>query len=170
MRETTSWTLIALALIAGGCAERSVSDGGQAQNEQAVQSESQEHHVRLLISYENGKFAIEKRWDVPLKLARVRGRIQGGRDSLRYVTRGQGPSEGLIRDPRATHAEVADPSGKLEQVEYKPEGKQYFTVNVPAGATQIDFFEAAPEVEPPAGREASPVVSLDLSTESGVKP
>jgi hypothetical protein len=104
-------------------------------------------HLRVLVSYENGQFKLEKVTEVARPLRSARGRQT--RKGINYVARGATTFLGAAPDPRLLHVEAPNPeTGVLEHSETAAPGKQHFVVYVPADTNVVDFVDQLPEPSP----------------------
>ena len=123
----------------------------------AAPAAAEARHLRVVVSYEAGRFQLVSATEVarPLKQPRS-GRTRAG---VHFVARlpGQASFVGRVADPRRVHLEAPDPSGNIQRVEVPAPGKQVFQVLVPVGSETVDFFDAGPPQQ--AGFQAQPAQS-----------
>jgi hypothetical protein len=141
-----STAAIAAAVALAGCAndpgEREIGTTVAALT--AAPGDAETRHLRVVVSYEAGRFQLVSATEVagPLKQPRS-GRTRSG---VHFAARrpGQASFVGRMADPRRVHLEAPDPSGQIQRVEVPAPVKQVFQVLVPVGSETVDFFEAGP--------------------------
>ena len=159
------WSIVAIAaaVALAGCAnERGEPDiGTTVAALTAAPADAETRHLRVVVSYEAGRFQLVSATEVarPLKQPRS-GRTRSG---IHFAARlpGQARFVGRVADPRRVHLEAPDPSGKIQRVEVPAPGKQVFQVLVPVGSETVDFFEAGPPQQ--AGFQAAQPAQSSLA-------
>jgi hypothetical protein len=117
--------------------------------------------LRVLVSYENGVFQVEKVTEVNAPLRAGRGRRS--RSGFHYSARGKTNFVGNAVDPRTLHVEAEDPAtGTLEHREARAPGKQYFRVYVPEGTDLVDFLDELPTPGAAFRTAQAPLGTIDL--------
>ncbi|HYQ04321.1 MAG TPA: hypothetical protein VER96_36865 [Polyangiaceae bacterium] len=110
---------------------------------------SEEQHLLITLSYEDGVFKAERVTRVPGVLREPRsGNVQG---KMAFMARA-GSSTLLVAaapDPRSVHLEYQEPgSQEMNSVSVLAPGKQYFLVHAPLATDVIDFFDNQRKVTP----------------------
>jgi hypothetical protein len=154
-----STVAIAAAVALAGCSNepREPEIGTMVAPLTSVPAAAETRHLRVVVSYEAGRFQLVSATEVagPLK----QPRSGWTRSGVHFVARQPGQASFVSRmaDPRRVHLEAPDPGGKIQRVEVPAPGKQVFQVLVPVGSETVDFFEAGPPQQ--AGYQSQPAQS-----------